>query len=214
MGLWDKAKGMLITDSGAKPPAAGKPDMSLDEMLEQLEDKPKTAVVPKLDEYRVAPGLKLPSNADGTTDFAPIYRDAGVSQTPFTAEQMLELLLSYPDGLPSDVKRTTVLLSLEAIGKNTGASLETVINDAAAKVAALNGYAESVKGMATAEVATAQEEIKALMAQIDARRKSMEATQAQLGQTHAAALSELERLKTVLEFFKQEHPAAPVPSPK
>jgi hypothetical protein len=211
MGLWDKAKGMLINDSTPKPEPGSK-DMSLDEMLSELEDKPKKAAAPALDDYRVPQGLKLGSKPDGTSDFGPIYNQAGVPQTPFTSEQMLELLMSYPDTLPPDVKRSTALISLEAIGKSTGASLEGVIGDAAAKVTALNSFAESLRSTAMAEVEAAQAEVKQLMAQIEARRKSIDVAQAQMQQSQQAVNDEQARHKTVLEFFKQNDPAMPAAS--
>jgi hypothetical protein len=218
-----KAAGLLV----AIPPEAGTPSgaasADLDHLLAQLDDKtaqgnaPRPAKTveqivreaegPNLDEIRVSAGTPPPVvTADGKVDFSAIYQQAALPATSFTAEQMLDMLASLPAGLPLETKRQTVTVTLGAMGKAIGASPETIVADTSRKLAALAAYGESVSQQ-TAEFVTRSElEIAALQAQIEEKRKAIQAAQEQHAQSSHMCEAESDRLDDVLEFFSLDLP--------
>jgi hypothetical protein len=130
-----------------------------------------------------------------------IYRHASLPPAPFTAEQFLEMLSSLPQELPLDTKRSTVKVSLNALGKTTGTTPDTIVADASRKLAALASYLDSLGTLTKEQVAAAEQEIAELQARIEDRRKSMQAAQQLLFETTQRCTAESERLDDVLEFF-------------
>src|SRR5262245_4880311 len=69
---------------------------------------------PNLDQIKVPPSTPPPvMSQDGKMDFGAIYQRAGLPQSQFTAEQMLDMLASLPAELPLEVRRQTVKVSLD-----------------------------------------------------------------------------------------------------
>lgn len=191
---------------------------SLDELLAQLEDKgpPLTAKGPvktveqiardtegpNLDQITAAGAASRPLlNAEGTVEFQSVYQQAGVMASTFNAEQMLDMLSSLPADLPLAVKRQTVNVSLNALGKSIGASPETIVADASRKLAALSAYVERLSTKTAEQIASAELEIAALQSQIEEKRRNIAAAKEQLERVDRQCDAESDRLDDILEFF-------------
>src|SRR5439155_25815385 len=124
-----------------------------------------------------ASGVAPATTPDGKVDCTPIYQQSGLPAAPFTAEQMLEMLNSLPPELPLDTKRQTVKVTLASVGKTIGATPETIVADASSQLAALTAYVEHLSQDTAASVAAAEQEIAALQAQIEEKRRSIQAAQ-------------------------------------
>ena len=109
---------------------------------------------PDLHEIGAPPaGAPAPLTADGAMDFAALYQQAGLPATPFTAEQMVEMLANLPKELALDAKRATVKATLSAVGKSIGATPETIVTDASRKLAALTAYVEHLAKQTADDIA-------------------------------------------------------------
>ncbi len=192
-------------------------DAHLDDLLAELENKAagptrtveeivRDAEGPNLDQIQVDAGAAPELTADGSVDFEAIYRQASLPTTPFSAEQFLEMLASLPQELPLDTKRSTVKVSLNALGRTTGTTPDTIVADASRKLAALASYLDSLGALTKAQVATAEQEIADLQARIEDRRKAMQASQQLLFETTQRCTAETDRLDDVLEFFSLDVP--------
>jgi len=203
--------------SGPPPTAA-----ELDKLLAELEDKPsppssgpaKTVdqIVrethgPNLDEIQVSEASLAPNiSPDGKPDFGPIYQHSGLPASPFTAEQMLEMLNSLPAELPLDTKRQTVKVTLNSMGKPIGANPETIVADASRKLAALTAYIDHLTKQTADFAAATQMEIAGLEAQIAQKRQAIEIAQQKQQQMRRLCDVESDRLDDVLEFFSLDVP--------
>jgi hypothetical protein len=162
---------------------------------------------PNLDEIKVpAAPQESPIAPDGTVSFPAIYAMANLPSSPFTAEQVLELLASLPAELPMETKRATLKVTLSAMAKTLGVSPETVVADASRKLAALAAYAQSYTDQANGYVTKAELEIAALQQEIESRRQGIESATAKQAQMVQACSVESDRLDDVLEFFSLDVP--------
>ncbi len=162
---------------------------------------------PNLDEITIpTQPQESPMSPDGTISFPAIYSMANLPSSPFTAEQVLELLNSLPAELPMETKRATLKVTLSAMAKTLGVSPETVVADASRKLAALAAYAQSYTDQANTYVQKAEIEIAAMEQEIQARRGGIEAAKAKQTQMVQACSTESDRLDDVLEFFSLDVP--------
>jgi hypothetical protein len=162
---------------------------------------------PNLDEIEVSHDAPPPEqDKSGKIDYSPIYRQAKLPDSQFTAEQMLDMLSSLPAELPLETKRQTVKVTLDSMGKALGATPETIVADASRKLAALASYVESLGKRTADQVAKAQLEIASLQAQADEKKKFIEAAQNKQVQATKACEAESNRLDDVLEFFSLDVP--------
>jgi len=122
----------------------------------------------------VAPETKFTTPVAAAASFEEIYRSAEI-QPPahgFTIMKVAEMLRSeHIRNLPRDVKRSSVLVALEA----AGAPLEDVIQDAVKRDRALDGFERvQEKGVTDLEARKAQEnqQIQAEMDRIVAEHRS------------------------------------------
>src|SRR5476649_1505270 len=80
---------------------------------------------PNLDEIKPTANPAAPViDADGNVVFSSIYALANLPNSPFTAEQVLELLATLPADLPIESKRATVKITVNAMAKATGVTTE------------------------------------------------------------------------------------------
>jgi hypothetical protein len=231
MGIQDalrRAAGLLVELPEQEKPEPAQPAASGDELdrklasvdqalkgFQQAGAGPKTveqivreAPGPNLDEISAAPqDADRPEVGDGgRPGFGPIYQRAGLPETPFTAEQMLEMMASLPSDLPLETKRQTVKVTLGALGKSIGATPETIVADASRKLAALASYAEALGKHTTEAISKANFEIAALQAQVEEKRKAIADANARHERISAACAAEADRLDDVLEFFSLDVP--------
>jgi hypothetical protein len=197
---------------------------SLDKQIEQLEGRSTSAPAspppaktveqivrdapgPNLDQVQVPASAPPPTiTTDGKIDFSAIYQQANLPASPFTCEQMLEIMASLPAELPLETKRQTVKVTLSAMGKSLGATPETIVADTSRKLAALANYAENVNKKAAEYVTKSQLEIASMEKQIEDRRKAIEAAQAKQAELTKLCEAESDRLDDVLEFFSLDVP--------
>jgi hypothetical protein len=162
---------------------------------------------PNLDEIEVPVTAPPPvTTPDGRVDFTAIYTQAGLPAVTYTAEQMLEMLASLPPDLPLETKRQTVNVTLASLGKAIGATSETIVADASRKLAALAAYGEQLSRQTAELVANTELEIAALQAQIDEKRKAIQAAQHHDAEVTKLCEAESDRLDDILEFFTLDLP--------
>jgi hypothetical protein len=189
------AAGGVGTTPALPTGAAGAGVKTIDEMLRESEG-------PSLNEISVssqdAPGALAD---DGTLDFGALYQAASLPASPFSAEQMLEMLAGLPANMPLDMKRQTVQVTLGAMGKSIGATPETIVADASRKLAALAAYDADFSKRTEESAAAAESEIAALLAQVEEKRKAILDARQQQSLVRRQCEAEADRLDDVLEFF-------------
>ena len=135
-----------------------------------------------------------------------IYQAAKLPASPFSAEQMLDMLGSLPKELPLETRRATVKVTLNALGKSLGATPETIVADASRKMAALSAYNDHLARRTGEFVSREEAAIVELQKQIEAKKQAIvEAKNAQ-SQALQTSKAESERLDDVLEFFSLDVP--------
>ncbi len=176
-------------------PAAPPPVKTVEQIVRDVQG-------PNLNEIEVPPAA-APSfvNADGSPNFATIYQATNIPAAPFTAEQILEMFSALPPTLPLEVKRQTIRVSIDAMGKSIGASPQNIVADASRKLAALASYAEHLSKTTGEFVSLSERKLTILQAQMEETRKSIEGARQKLEHQTTLCTQESERLDDVLEFF-------------
>jgi flagellar motility protein MotE (MotC chaperone) len=116
------------------------------------------------------------------------------------------MLTSLPAELPLAMKRQTVTVALNAMGRSIGATPETIVADASRKLAALTAYTDNLSRQTSQTIVAAEDEIKALQAEIEAKRQEIAAVQQRLANAVSVCHAESDRLDDVLEFFSLDVP--------
>ena len=114
---------------------------------------------------------------------------------------MLEMLRSLPPELPLETRRATVHAMLATLGKNMGATPQSLVADASRKLAALQSFNAFMERKSSAAVEAAQAEIAQLETQIEARQSAMRAARAELNRVTQNCEAQADKLNEVLEFF-------------
>src|SRR5437016_12879229 len=115
-----KAAGLLVEfpEDEHPGPAAMDSDLPPARTVEQIV---KESPGPNLNEVTVPPDTPPPTpSSDGKSDFTKIYQQANLPVSPFTAEQVLDLINQFPVDLPIETKRQTVKVTLNAMSKTIG----------------------------------------------------------------------------------------------
>lgn len=197
--LWDSieasAKKSDVTAQSAPKPASGPTAKTIEQIVREQPG-------PNLDEIKPAatPAQPVISEA-GEISFPAIYQLANLPDTPFSAEQILDLLSTLPAELPLETKRATVKITLSAMSKTVAVNPEGIVADASRKLAALAAYAQSFSAQADEYVKHAEEEIAALEQKIAQRKAAIDDAKAKKVKMVDACTAESDRLDDVLEFF-------------
>ncbi len=164
---------------------------------------------PNLDEIKPTATPSVPViDESGAVSFSSIYSMANLPASPFSAEQVLELLASFPADLPIESKRATVKITINAMAKATGVTPDAIVADASRKLAALAAYAKSYADQATQFTTSGEAQIAALQAEIERHQREIEDAKAKQAQMVQACTAESDRLDDVLEFFSLDvHPS-------
>lgn len=186
--------------AGVKP-ASGGPQLATPAASKTVEQIVRDADGPNLDEIKIGKDGAAGDGAGAPVEPAAIYTAAKLPASPFSAEQMLEMLAGLPAELPLDTRRQTVKVTLGALGKTMGATPETIVADASRKMAALAAYSEHLSRRTEEFAAKNEAEIAALQAQIEEKRKAVQNARQRHTQTVQMCQAESERLDDVLEFF-------------
>lgn len=172
---------------------------------------------PNLDDIKPTVAEEKPQEpvlgADGSVNFAAIYRMANLPSEPFTAENVIDLLASLPAELPVPAKRATLKVTLEAMARTSNASTESVVADASRKLTALESYATSYQKQADDFATAATAEIDRLKLQILQRETSIEDAKKRADSIMSACEAESDRLDDVLEFFSLDAPPSKYATP-
>ena len=159
---------------------------------------------PNLDEIKIAEAsLGKPGSVLQPSE---IYQAAKLPASPFTAEQMLDMLGSLPKELPLETRRATVKVTLGALGQSLGATPETIVADASRKMAALSAYNEHLARRTQEFVTKEEASIVELQKQIEAGKQAIIDAKKSQHQALQASKAESERLDDVLEFFSLDVP--------
>jgi len=170
---------------------------TIDELLKKMDG-------PALTEVTVS-SAEVPAPAEGgSLDFGGIYQVAALPSTPFSAEQTLEMIQSFPANLPLDMKRMAVNATISTMGKTLGVTPESIVADASRKLAALAAYETDHTKQAEAFVATAEAEIDNLLAQVEEKRQAILVTRQQDAAVRAQCDAEADHLDDILEFFSMD----------
>ncbi len=197
----------LLAQNGLKPrthPGPAAPATVASPAPKTVEQIVRDAHGPNLDEIKVGEGsIGKPGVPAKPSE---IYEAAKLPASPFTAEQMLEMLASLPTELPLDTRRATIKVTLGALGKSMGATPETIVADASRKMAALAAYNDHLAKRTQEFVAREEAAMLELQKQIEAKKQAI--IEAKHAQSQALQMSraESERLDDVLEFFSLDLP--------
>lgn len=162
---------------------------------------------PNLDQIEIR---EMPPDiaAGQALDFAAIYAAAKLPETQFGAEAMLEMLRSLPAELPLETRRATVKAMLGTLGKNMGATPESIVADASRKLAALQSFGGFMERKTGETIANSEAQIADLESQIDAHRSAMQSAKTELGRVTQGCEAEADKLDDVLEFFSLDEGAS------
>ncbi|MEQ1821482.1 MAG: hypothetical protein ABL949_03140 [Fimbriimonadaceae bacterium] len=206
-----KAAGLFVEISDAPASDDFDPNSLLDSPApapapasKTVEQLVKETPGPNLSEIKVEPAkVQAPtvSAPGGAVKFAEIYAQANVPVASFTAEQALEMINSLPGDLPIEVRRKTISVTMETMGKATGVNVETVVADASRKLAALDSYADALSTKTADFVAVTNMQIAAMENEITEKRRLIDDTKRLLQVAVGACESEADRLDDILEFF-------------
>lgn len=164
---------------------------------------------PNLDEIKPTPHPDVPViDTSGAVSFSAIYKLANLPTSPFSAEQVLDLLAKLPAELPIDAKRATVNVTVNAMAQATGVTADAIVADASRKLAALAAYAKSYADQASQFITKADAEITGLQAEIEQKKRAIDDAKDKQTQMVHACTGESDRLDEVLEFFSLDvHPS-------
>lgn len=194
----DPTGGLLQDTSSMDGPSPKAKPRTIEQIVEKAPGPNLDEIKPEATDEKVNQEVLGP---DGAVQFGVIYALAKLPTAPFTAENVLEVLASLPAELPIEAQRTTVKVTLGAMAKTSGASMESVVADASRKLAALTSYAESFAKQAEDYAKLSEQEIARLEEQIATRRKAVEDAKSRAAAVVAACTAESDRLDDVLEFF-------------
>jgi hypothetical protein len=208
--LNDKPWNVMDATEPEKPatgPVTASPAVSLPKTTKTVDQIVRESPGPNLDDIKPAATPQQPViSQDGRVNFPAIYGLANLPTSPFTAEQVLEVLNSLPAELPLESKRATLKVTLDAMGKALGVTPESIVADASRKLAALSAYAHSYSDQAGQYMEKCKQEIARLEGEIEARKKGIEdATSKQATMTESCT-AESDRLHEVLQFFSVSIP--------
>jgi len=193
----------------ARQPESKLADLKPAPTTRTVEQVVREAPGPNLDEIKPTANPAEPViDGSGNVNYAMIYVLANLPSSPFTAEQVLELLATLPADLPMESKRSTVKITINAMAKATGVTSDAIVADASRKLTALAAYSKSYADQVAQFTTKADAEITALLAEVDQRKRAIEDAKTKQAQMLDACAHETNRLDEVLEFFSLDiHPS-------
>jgi hypothetical protein len=185
------------------PPTPAEPPRTVEQIVRESEG-------PNLEDIQVSVGDEPPpKKADGTLDFEQIYAKAGLPGASFTAEQMVDMLNGLPATMPLDMKRQTVMVTVNAMGKAIGTTPETIVADTSRKIAAIVAYAQGATKQAEEKAQLLEMEIELLLSQVEEKRKAILEARESSHAVEQACEAEVDRIDDVLAFFSVGNATTP-----
>jgi hypothetical protein len=176
--------------------------------------EPLSSLVPA----REDPSFGTVAHSEAGLDCEAVYDAAGVPRdTPLTAEKALELIQRLPEDIPIGNRRVVVRMTMETMG----ATARDVLEDAAAKVWALDCYFRAACHDATEAAKDVQSRIDELQREINELVQAKKRHEARRAAVESSADSTIGGIRKVVEFFAipasqasaQPAPAAPASPP-
>jgi hypothetical protein len=181
---------------------AGQPGPNLDTI-----QVPIPAVDGSATHAEAAVPIKL---ADGSYDFSPVYVQAGIIPPAFPAEKALEMIKSYPKELPIAIQRSTTKIALSAM---PGVTPDSIVGDAAIKMAALQKYGEGMSKQYDSWISDSDTKIAGLQEQIKRFENIKLQAAAKKAETIQACKDASAHLDDVVEFFTLDAGASKLATP-
>lgn len=152
------------------------------------------------------PPPQLPIDADGHVNFGTLYTQAHVPTAKFTAEQAIEAVRNVEKTIPANIPETSrppmVKAMLAAFSKSTnGATPEAIALDAANKIDALKSFIRERSNDLVDLTQAADDAIKALEDQIEAKKKLKEAASGQFENMARECADEQSKLNALIDLL-------------
>ena len=158
---------------------------------------------------------KVPTITAGKLDYQAVYDLASVTKAAFGAEDASKMINELPTELPIPIKRQTFKAMLNAMAA-IGVTIDTILNDAVHKIAALQSYSNGVqkqvddfKSKGDLEITNVESQI----AQLQQKITNIKAQQVQAGQTgeltHKLCQDEIDRLTSISTFLSDTPVSVP-----
>ena len=153
-----------------------------------------------------SPVVELPVDPDGHVALDKLYAQAQVPAAKFTAEQAMEAVSNVektiPANIPEPSRKPMIKAMLAALSKSTnGASPESIALDAANKIDALQAFVRERSSDLVDLTQAADEAIKSMEDQIEAKKKLKEVAQAQFDNLSQECKDEQDKLNSVIDLL-------------
>jgi hypothetical protein len=150
--------------------------------------------------------VEIPVDQDGHVSLDKLYALANVPAAKFTAEQAMEAVSNVektiPDNIPAPSRKPMIKAMLAALSKSTnGASPESIALDASIKIEALQEFVRERSSDLVDLTQAADDAIKSLEAQIDAKKQLKEVAQAQFDHLSKECQDEQDKLNAVIDLL-------------
>jgi hypothetical protein len=194
---WNKLKRLFVVDtSQGAAPAAAPAEAGEHDRIESLTDADLAALQLPPDKVGTLPPSTDPSALKGTIDFQALYDQAGVPNTD-EVEQLEKFLSGLDDGLPQSSRLAAAKAFLSAIGK----APNDVVTDAGRKIEVVRAVGEAKASEAAKAQADLQQQIDALLAEVDKAKSAMQDAHSDLESVKTQCATEEARLQGARIFF-------------
>lgn len=148
-----------------------------------------------------------PLRSDGSIDFNAVYSRAGLRAPTFGAEQMLQMISELPPEMPNEMKRQTVQVMVNTMGRHMGATPDVIAQDASHKVSALASFVTAYEQKLKETTAGVEAEIASLQALIEEKKRTLQGTTDRLNQIQYQCQGEASRLDDVMSYLNVNAPS-------
>ena len=150
--------------------------------------------------------IEPPVDEAGHVALDKLYAQANVPEAKFTAEQAMEAIANVektiPDNIPQSARQPMIKAMLAALSKSTnGASPEAIALDASNKIEALQEFVRDRSSDLVDLNQAADEAIKSMEQQIEAKKKLKEIAQRQFDELSKECKEEEDKLNSVIDLL-------------
>lgn len=134
-------------------------------------------------------------------DFSAIYGNAAVPSALVKAEDALYLIASVPSNIGPEARKHMAVAMVNTFTSRMGAKPEDVVNDATAKIEALEAHITTTSTQARDFAARTEGEIAGLQQQIEQKRQAVLASKQQQAGAVQCCRNESQRLSAILSYL-------------